>query len=151
MPLSQDCQIAAMLTGARTIAMVGASDRPDRPSHGVMEFLQGQGYRVIPVNPAITGQHILGEYVWDSLDQLGMPIDIVDIFRRSDAVGSIVDNAIRIGAKAIWMQLGVIDAAAAARAEAAGLQVVMDRCPKIEIRRLGLSPLPVGDGAPPAP
>jgi predicted CoA-binding protein len=156
MPLTTDAAIAALLTSARTIAMVGASDRPDRPSHGVMQFLQDQGYRVIPVNPAITGQHILGEYVWDSLDQLGMPIDIVDIFRRSDAVGPIVDEAIRVGAKAIWMQLGVINPEAAARAEAAGLQVVMDHCPKIEIRRLGipklnLPPLPSADGAPPAP
>jgi len=151
MPLTTDADIAALLTSARTIAMVGASDRPDRPSYGVMKFLQDQGYRVIPVNPAITGQHILGEYVWDSLDQLGMPIDIVDIFRRSDAVGPIVDDAIRVGARAVWMQLGVIDAAAAARAEAAGLQVVMDRCPKIEIRKLGLAPLPAGDDAPPAP
>jgi predicted CoA-binding protein len=151
MPLSHDSQIAAMLTGARTIAMVGASDRPDRPSYGVMKFLQDQGYRVIPVNPAITGQHILGEYVWDSLDQLGMPIDIVDIFRRSDAVGPIVDDAIRVGARAVWMQLGVINPEAAARAEAAGLQVVMDHCPKIEIRRLNLPPLPSADAAPPAP
>lgn len=139
MPLTTDAEIRTLLTTARTIAMVGASDRPDRASHGVMGFLQDHGYRVLPVNPAITGQHILGEYVWDQLDQLGMPIDIVDIFRRSDAVGPIVDDAIRVGAKAIWMQLGVVNAEAAAKAEAAGLQVVMDRCPKIEIRRLGLS------------
>jgi predicted CoA-binding protein len=156
MPLTKGAAVAALLTSARTIAMVGASDRPNRPSHGVMQFLQDQGYRVIPVNPAITGQHVLGEYVWDSLDQLGMQIDIVDIFRRSDAVGPIVDDAIRVGAKAIWMQLGVIDPEAAARAEAAGLQVVMDRCPKVEIRRLGipklgLPPLPSADGAPPGP
>ena len=151
MPLTTDADIAALLTSARTIAMVGASDRPDRPSYGVMEFLKGRGYRVIPVNPAITGQHILGEYVWDSLDQLGMQIDIVDIFRGSDAVGAIVDEAVRVGAKAIWMQLGVINPEAAARAEAAGLQVVMDHCPKVEIKRLGLAPLPAADGAPPAP
>jgi predicted CoA-binding protein len=151
MPLTADTAIAALLTNARTIAMVGASDRPDRPSHGVMAFLQAQGYRVIPVNPAITGQHILGEYVWDSLDQIGVPIDIVDIFRRSDAVGPIVDDAIRVGAKAIWMQLGVSNAEVAATAEAAGLQVVMDRCPKIEIRRLNLPLLPSADAAPPAP
>ena len=151
MPLTTDAAIAALLTRARTIALVGASDRPDRPSYGVMEFLQAQGYRVIPVNPAITGQHILGEYVWESLDQIGVPIDIVDIFRRSDAVGPIVDDAIRVGAGAVWMQLGVIDAAAAARAEAAGLQVVMDRCPKIEFRRLNLPPLPSADDAPPTP
>lgn len=147
MPLTTDAEIRALLTGARTIALVGASDRPDRASHGVMAFLQGHGYRVLPVNPAITGQHVLGEYVWDQLDQLGMPIDIVDIFRRSDAVGPIVDDAIRVGAKAVWMQLGVVNHEAAAKAEAAGLQVVMDRCPKIEIRRLGLS----ANAAPPVP
>ena len=141
MPLTADAEIATLLQSARTIAMVGASDRPDRPSHGVMEFLQGRGYRVLPVNPAITGQHVLGEFVWDELAQIGVPIDIVDIFRRSDAVGPIVDDAIRAGAKAIWMQLGVVNPEAAARAEAAGLQVVMDRCPKIEIRRLGIPPV----------
>jgi len=160
MPLTTDAEIrtllTTLLTTARTIAMVGASDRPDRASHGVMGFLQDHGYRVLPVNPAITGQHVLGEYVWGSLDQLGMPIDIVDIFRRSDAVGPIVDDAIRVGAKAVWMQLGVINREAAAKAEAAGLQVVMDRCPKIEIRRLNipvqrLLPLPAADAAPPAP
>jgi predicted CoA-binding protein len=85
---------------------------------------------------------VLGEYVWHDLGQIGVPIDIVDIFRRADAVGPIVDDAIAVGAKAIWMQLGVINHDAAARAEAAGLQVVMDRCPKIEIRRLNLAPLP---------
>lgn len=138
MPLTSDAEIAALLGAARTIAMVGASDNPARPSHEVMAALQHHGYRVLPVNPAITGQHVLGEYVWDNLAQLGMAIDIVDIFRRSDAVGPIVDAAIAIGARAIWMQLGVIDRGAAARAEAAGLQVVMDRCPLIEINRLGL-------------
>ncbi len=141
MPLTTDAEIAALLTGARAIAMVGASDRPDRPSHGVMAALQAHGYRVLPVNPAITGQHVLGEYVWDSLDQIGVPIDIVDIFRRSDAVGPIVDAAIAIGAKAIWMQLGVINEDAAAKAEAAGLQVMMDHCPKIELSRLGIAPV----------
>jgi predicted CoA-binding protein len=146
MPITDDATIAALLTNARTIAMVGASDRTDRPSHGVMAFLQGRGYRVLPVNPAITGQHVLGEYVWDDLAQIGVPIDIVDIFRRSDAVGPVVDAAIAMGAKAIWMQLGVVNPEAAARAEAAGLQVVMDRCPKIEISRLGLAPV----GAPQA-
>lgn len=138
MPLTTAPDIRALLETARTIALVGASDRPDRASHEVMEFLQGRGYRVLPVNPAITGQHVLGEYVWGNLGQIGVPIDIVDIFRRSDAVGPIVDAAIAMGAKAIWMQLGVINDAAAATAEAAGMRVVMDRCPKIEIGRLGL-------------
>ena len=116
--------------------MVGASDRPDRPSYGVMKFLQDQGYRVLPVNPQITGEHVHGEFVWRELAQIGEPIDIVDIFRRPDAAGEAVDQAIAVGAKAVWMQLGVINEEAAARAEAAGLKVVMDRCPKIEIPRL---------------
>ena len=141
MPLTRDEDIADLLRNARTMAMVGASDSPDRPSFGVMKFLQDQGYRVIPVNPRITGEHVHGEYVWRELAQIGEPIDVVDIFRRSEEVGPIVDQAIATGAKAVWMQLGVIDEAAAARAEAAGLKVVMDRCPKIEIRRLGLSPV----------
>lgn len=142
MPLTRDEDIAELLASARTIAMVGASDRPDRPSHQVMKFLQDQGYRVIPVNPSITGEHVHGEYVWRELAQIGEPIDIVDIFRRSSEVGPIVDQAITIGARAVWMQLGVIDQEAAARAEAAGLTVVMDHCPKIEITRLGLAPVP---------
>ncbi|KIU29030.1 CoA-binding protein [Sphingomonas melonis] len=141
MPLTDDAAIRTLLETARTIALVGASDRPDRPSYRVMATLQTHGYRVIPVNPQITGEHLHGEFVFHDLDQLGDPIDIVDIFRRSDAVGPIVDQAIAIGAKAVWMQLGVIDEAAAARAEAAGLQVVMDRCPAIEIPRLQVAPV----------
>jgi predicted CoA-binding protein len=141
MPLTNDAAIKTLLETARTIALVGASDRPDRPSYRVMATLQTHGYRVIPVNPQITGEHLHGEFVFRDLDQLGDPIDIVDIFRRSDAVGPIVDQAIAIGAKAVWMQLGVIDEAAAARAEAAGLQVVMDRCPAIEIPRLQVAPV----------
>ena len=138
MPLTRDEDIAELLTSARTIAVVGASDRPSRPSYGVMRFLQDQGYRVLPVNPQITGEHILGEFVWRELSQIGLPIDIVDIFRRPQAAGDAVDQAIFVGAKAVWMQIGVINEEAAARAEAAGLKVVMDRCPKIEIARLGL-------------
>src|SRR3546814_5075536 len=99
-----------------------------------MKALQNHGYRVLPVNPQITGEHVHGEYVWRDLSQIGVPIDMVDIFRRPDAVGLIVDDAIASGAKAIWMQLGVVNEEAAARAEAAGLKVVMDRCPKIEFR-----------------
>ena len=144
MPLTDPGDIADLLRNARTIAMVGASDRPDRPSNGVMKFLQDQGYRVIPVNPTITGEHVHGEYVWRELTQIGEPIDIVDIFRRSDAVGPIVDQAIETGAKAVWMQLDVIDHDAAARAEAAGLKVVMDHCPKIEFARLGFGRVDAG-------
>lgn len=141
MPLTRDEDIAALLAETRTIALVGASDRPDRPSYGVMRMLQGHGYRVIPVNPQITGEHVHGEYVWRELAQIGEPIDIVDIFRRSALAGEAVDQAIAAGAKAVWMQLGVIDEDAAARAEAAGLKVVMDRCPAIEIPRLGVAPI----------
>src|ERR671922_3123092 len=135
--LTRDEDIAELLATARTMAVVGASDRPSRPSYGVMRFLQDHGYRVFPVNPQITGEHVLGEYVWRECAQIGVPIDIVDIFRRPEAAGEAVDQAIFIGAKAVWMQIGVIDEEAAARAEAAGLKVVMDRCPVIEIRRLG--------------
>jgi predicted CoA-binding protein len=138
MPLREDQDIAELLTNARTIAMVGASDSPDRPSYGVMKFLQAHGYRVLPVNPTITGEHVHGEYVWRDLGQIGVPIDIVDIFRKSEEAGEAVDQAIEVGAKAVWMQLGVVDRDAAERAEAAGLKVVMNRCPKIEIMRLGL-------------
>src|SRR5881628_1261418 len=141
MPLTRDEDIAELLRGARTIAMVGASDRPNRPSYGVMKFLQGHGYRVLPVNPQITGEHVHGEFVWRDLSQIGLPIDIVDIFRRPQAAGDAVDQAIFVGAKAVWLQIGVIDEDAAARAEAAGLKVVMDRCPKIEIPRLKIPPV----------
>ena len=138
MPLTRDEDIADLLRNARTIAVVGASDRPDRPSYGVMKFLQEWGYRVLPVNPQITGEHVLGEFVWRELAEIGIPIDIVDIFRRSEMAGEAVDQAIFVGAKAVWMQLGVINEEAAARAEAAALKVVMDRCPHIGIPRLRL-------------
>ena len=136
MPLTRDEDIARLLRNARTIAVIGASDRPGRPSYGVMKFLQGWGYRVFPVNPQITGEHVLGEFVWRELAEIGVPIDIVDIFRRPEAAAEAVEQAIFVGANAVWMQLGVINHDAAARAEAAGLEVVMDRCPHIEIPRL---------------
>ena len=138
MPLTRDEDIRQLLSETRTIAMIGASDRPDRPSWGVMRFLQAQGYRVLPVNPQITGEHVHGEYVWRELSQIGEPIDVVDIFRRPQAAGEAVDEAIEAGAKSVWLQIGVINHEAAARAEAAGLKVVMDKCPKIEIPRLGV-------------
>ena len=141
MPLTADADIKALLESARTIALVGASDRPSRPSYGVMATLQRHGYRVIPVNPQITGEHVHGEFVFRELAQLGDPIDIVDIFRRPAAAADAVDEAIAIGAKAVWMQLGVVNHEAAARAEAAGLKVVMDRCPAIDIPRLGIAPI----------
>jgi predicted CoA-binding protein len=138
MPLTRDEDIAELLTNARNIAVVGASDRPSRPSYGVSAFLQNHGYRILPVNPQITGERIHGEFVWRDLSQLGVPIDIVDIFRHPQAAGEAVDEAIAVGAKAVWLQLGIVNAEAAERAEAAGLKVVMDRCIKIEIMRLGI-------------
>ena len=140
MPLTSDDDIAALLTRVRTIALVGASDRPDRPSFGVMKKLQDHGYRVIPINPQIAGEHVHGEFVFGDMATLGDPIDMVDIFRNSAAAGEVVDQAIAVGAKAVWMQLGVINPEAAARAEAAGLDVVMDRCPAIELKRLNIAP-----------
>jgi predicted CoA-binding protein len=141
MPLTTDDEIADLLSRTRYIAMVGASDRPDRPSYRVMRFLQTHGYRVFPVNPQITGEHVHGEYVWRELSQIGEPIDLVDIFRRPQAAGEAVDEAIAAGAKAVWLQLGVVNHEAAERAEAAGLQVVMDRCPMIDIPRLNIAPV----------
>src|SRR3990170_4798787 len=141
MPLTHDQDIYDLLAETRTIAMIGASDRPDRPSYGVMAYLQSRGYRVLPVNPQITGEHVHGEYVWREPAKSGEPIDMVDIFRRPQAAGEAVDEAIAVGAKSVWLQIGVINEEAAARAEGAGLKVVMDRCPKIEIPRLGLPPV----------
>jgi uncharacterized protein len=134
-----DADIKALLESTKMIALVGASNRPARDSNEVMAYLQRFGYRVIPVNPGLAGSMIHGEPVVGSLAEIGEAIDLVDIFRNSDAAGQVVDEAIAAGAKAVWMQLGVINAPAAARAEAAGLSVVMDRCPKIEIPRLGVA------------
>jgi hypothetical protein len=133
-----DAYLRHVLEATRTVAMVGASPRPHRPSHGVMRYLQRHGYRVIPVNPFAAGSDILGERCVADLSHINEPIDMVDIFRRSTLAGDAVDEAIKAGAKFVWMQLGVIDAAAAKRAEAAGIEVVMNRCPAIEIPRLGL-------------
>ena len=141
MPLTRDEDIRELLSGARTIAVFGCSDRPDRASYGVAAFLQRHGYRMLPVNPQITGERVHGEFVWRDLGQIGVPIDIVDIFRRPIAAGEAVDQAIAVGAKAVWMQLGIVNEEAAARAEAAGLKVVMDRCTKIEIMRLDIPAL----------
>ena len=140
MPLTTDDEIRSLLADAHTVAVVGVSDSPDKPSYEVMHALQAHGYRTFPVNPRMTGEHVHGEFVWRELSQIGEPIDIVDVFRKSADAGAVVDQAISVGAKAVWMQLGVEDAAAAARAEAAGLKVVMNRCPKIELARLQVPP-----------
>ena len=125
-----------ILRAVRVIAMVGASPNWNRPSYFVMKYLQAKGFHVIPVNPGVAGQEILGEKVYAALGDIPVSVDMVDIFQRSDQVGPIVDEAIRIGAKMIWMQLTVRNDDAAAKAEAAGLKVVMNRCPKIEFGRL---------------
>ena len=119
----------------KTFAVVGLSDRPERPSWSVATFLKSRGYRIVPVNPRL--REVLGETCYPDLRSVPFPVEVVDIFRRSEMVGPIVDDAIAIAAKAVWMQLGVIDQSAAARARAAGLEVVMDRCPAIELRRTG--------------
>jgi predicted CoA-binding protein len=132
-----DNYLREILTGVRTIAVIGASPRPHRPSHGVMRYLQRHGYRAIPVNPnACDGD--MGERCYARLADLAEPVDMVDVFRRSEFAGAAVDDAIAAGAKVVWMQLGVRDDKAAARAEATGLKVVMNRCPAIELPRLGL-------------
>ena len=135
--MNADNELRDILASVKTIALVGWSPNPDRPSHRVAAFLAARGYRVIPVNPGQAGQQALGETVVASLADAG-PFDMVDIFRRSEEAGGVVDAAIAAGAKVVWMQLGVVDEAAATRARQAGLRVVMNRCPAIEIPRLGL-------------
>jgi O-acetylhomoserine (thiol)-lyase len=132
-----DAQIRAILERIRTIAMVGASSNWNRPSYFVMKYLQGKGYRVIPVNPGIAGENLLGEKVYASLRDIPDKIDMVDVFRPAREADGIVDEAIAIGAPVVWMQLGIRDDAAAAKAEAAGIEIIMNRCPKIEFGRLG--------------
>ncbi|OFW98403.1 MAG: CoA-binding protein [Alphaproteobacteria bacterium RIFCSPHIGHO2_12_FULL_66_14] len=131
-----DAYLRKILRETKTIAMVGASANWNRPSYFAMKYLLDRGYKVIPVNPAAAGQEIMGQKVHASLDDLPVKADMVDIFRNSEAAGPITDEAIRHGAKVVWMQLGVVNPAAAKRAEDAGLKVVMNRCPKIEHSRL---------------
>jgi predicted CoA-binding protein len=132
-----DADIRAILMQYQRVALVGASVKPHRPSNGVMGFLLRQGFQVTPVNPGIAGETIHGQPVVASLDEAG-PLEIVDIFRASEQVGPVVADAIRLGARVVWMQLGVVNREAAAAARAAGIMVVMDRCPAIEWPRLGL-------------
>jgi predicted CoA-binding protein len=134
-----DDEIRALLLRTRRIAVVGASDRPTRPSHGVFRFLLDRGYEAVPVNPTLGGRTVHGVAAVATLDEAA-PLDMVDVFRRSADAGAVVDEAIRLGARAVWLQLGVIDDAAGERARAAGIAFVMDRCPVIEWRRLGLPP-----------
>ncbi len=138
-----DADIARILSSVRSIALVGFSQNPDRPSHGVARVLQRQGYRVIPVNPGLAGQVHLGEVVRATLSDIAEPVDMVEIFRRAEDVPPVVTDALASHpeARVIWMQLGIVNDAAAAEARAAGMEVVMNRCPAIEIPRLGIAPV----------
>ena len=138
MTITSDEGIREVLTKVKTIALVGASPNPDRPSHAVMRYLIDRGYHVIPVNPVVP--EILGMKVAPSLESIEEPVDMVDVFRNTEAAAPVCDEAVAIGAKYIWLQLDVLPVEAAARAEAAGLGVVMDRCPAIEMPRLGMGP-----------
>jgi len=138
MPISTDEGLRELLTETKTIALVGASPDPQRASHAVMRYMMDRGYRVIPVNPV--EKEVCGQKAYASLKDIPEPIDMVDIFRRPEHVAALTEEAIAIGAKSIWLQLKVIDEQAAARAEAAGLKVVMDRCPAIDMPRLGMGP-----------
>ncbi|WP_034946441.1 CoA-binding protein [Erwinia oleae] len=133
-----DKMIAELLTSTRHIALVGASDKTHRASYGVMKWLLSQGYKVTPVSPKLDGQMLLGQRVYSRLEDIPEAVDMVDVFRNSEAAYGVAQEAIAIGAKSLWLQLGVINQQAAELAEKAGLKVVMDRCPKIEIPRLGL-------------
>ncbi|MBO6807613.1 CoA-binding protein [Thalassospira sp.] len=131
-----DAEIKDLLDTTRTIALVGASPKPERPSNRVMKFLLDQGYKVIPVNPGQAGGTIHGQTVVAQLSDIAGPVDMVDVFRNSDDAAGVVDDAIAIGAKSVWMQLGVINPDAFAKAKANGMMAVMDRCPAIELPRL---------------
>lgn len=134
MPLTEDRDIKRLLEQAKTVAVVGYSNKPNRPSRDVAEALKQAGYTVYPVNPTL--QSTDEERIYAGLADIPVPIDVVDIFRRPEDVPEVVEAAIAVGAKAVWMQLGIVNEAAARRAEEAGLTVVMDRCMKVERRRL---------------
>jgi predicted CoA-binding protein len=134
-----DQTIREVLTRTQRIALVGASDRPERPSYGVMKYLLDQGYEVIPVSPKLAGKTLLGQQGYASLADVTGKIDMVDVFRNSEAAWGVAQEAIAVGAKTLWLQLGVINEQAAVLAQDAGMTVIMDRCPKIEIPRLGIT------------
>lgn len=134
-------QLRRILETVRTIALVGASDKPNRPSHEVMSYLQGRGYRVIPVNPRLAGKTVLGETVYADLAAVTTPVDMADLFLAPDRTDPVIDSAIKQQIPVIWMQIGVINEQGALRAEEAGATVVMDKCPKQEIPRLGIPPV----------
>ncbi|MFP3976899.1 CoA-binding protein [Marinobacter sp. KMM 10035] len=138
MPSNQPDQMRAILERVRTIALVGASEKTHRPSHEVMAFMQQQGYRMIPVNPRLAGQKVLGETVYADIASLPEPVDMVELFLAPERTDAVIDQAIALKIPVIWLQIGVINEAGAARAEAAGLTFVMDKCPKQEIPRLGI-------------
>jgi predicted CoA-binding protein len=141
--MTDDDLIRDILGTRRTIAVVGFSANPSRPSHGVARYLQTKGHRVVPVNPGLAGQTFFGEKVRASLAEIGEPVEVVDVFRRSEEVAGLVDQVLALSPlpHAIWTQLDVRDDAAAERARAAGIRIVQDRCPAIEIPRLGLPPV----------
>ncbi|MBF0691904.1 CoA-binding protein [Providencia alcalifaciens] len=134
----RDQEIAEILKGVKTIALVGASDRTDRPSYEVMEYLLHQGYQVIPVSPKLAGQILLGQQVYAQLKDIPQSVDMVDVFRNSEAAVGVAHEAVAIKAKVLWLQKGVINEEAKKIATDAGLQFVMDRCPKQDIPALGL-------------
>ncbi|MEH6561931.1 MAG: CoA-binding protein [Marinobacter sp.] len=145
MPTQDPNCIRNILTSVRTIALVGASEKTHRPSHEVMVFMQAHGYRVIPVNPRLAGQQLLGEAVYADITALPEPVDMVELFLAPERTDAVIDQAIELKVPIIWMQIGVINEEGAARAEAAGVTVVMDLCPKQEIPRQGIPPIGSGE------